>query len=351
MNHLIFRKKRFWVAGTLGLSILCITLYRADLKKLGESLHDLNPFWACSALLASVVSYTFIAAVLHRLLRGMRHPLPFSASFRISLVSTALNYVMAIGGLSGMAVKIYLLSREKVPPSSTLSISMVHGFLTNTVAVVFVYLGFFFLYSEYKMSVREVEAGVLVLSVAFILTWVTIRVIISEPFRKRLWQWFMHTFSWVGVKMHHPRWFQPIRAEKFFENFNRSMNLLVEDSSILLAPAFFALLDWLCMFLCLKASFLAVHYPVDDRSLLVGFSVGIFAGIFSITPVSIGIMEGSMAGCFYLMGLDYDRALMATLIYRAVYYFLPLFVSLFFYRDFFVSSAEQLESEKPTTTP
>ncbi len=351
LNHWIFRKKRFWFAAALGLSILVITLNRADLKKLGASFQEIDFFWVLAALLASVASYTFIAAVLHRLLRGMHHPLPFPDSFRISLVSTALNYVMAMGGLSGMAVKFYLLSREKVPPSSTLSISMVHGFLTNTVAVVFVYLGFFFLYSQYKMSVREMEVGIVILAVAFVLTWVTIHVIISESFRKRMWQWLVLALSWLGSKIRRPSWYHPERAERFFQNFNRSMNFLVKDSRILLAPAMFAVLDWLTMFLCLKASFLAVNYPVDNRSLLVGFSVGIFAGLFSITPASIGIMEGSMAGCFYLMGLDYDQALVATLIYRIVYYFLPLLVSFFFYKDFFVSSAEQLESQNPLPTP
>lgn len=348
MNHWIFRKKRFWFAAALGLTIFMITLNRADLKKLGEGFQDINYYWAFSALLAGGASYLFIAAVLHRLLRGMHHPLPFADSFRIALVSTALNFVMAMGGLSGMAVKLYLLSRERVPPSSTLSISVVHGFLTNTVAVLFVYLGFFYLYSEYKLSVREIEVGFLVLGVAFLLTWLTIHSMASETFRRRLWQCLTFIFSWIGRKFGHPSWYQPERAERFFENFNRSMNLLVKDWRILRVPALFAVLDWVTMFLCLKASFLAVHYPVDNRSLLVGFSVGIFAGLFSITPASIGIMEGSMAGSFYLMGLDYDRALMATLIYRVVYYFLPLLVSFFFYKDFFVSSAEQLKTETPS---
>jgi hypothetical protein len=347
LSHRILGKKRFWFPAALGLAVFMITLNRADLKKLGESLQDINLYWAASALLASVLSYLLIAAVLHRLLRGMRHPLPFADSFRIALVSTALNYVMAVGGLSGMAVKLYLLSRERVPPSSTLTISIVHGFLTNTVAVLFVYLGFFYLYSEYKLSGREMEVGILILAVAFVLTWVTIHSIISETFRKRMWHGLMLVYTWLGRKFRHPSWLQPERADSFFQNFNRSMNLLVRDSRILLVPALFAVLDWATMFLCLKASFLAVHYPVDNRSLLVGFSVGIFAGLFSITPASIGIMEGSMAGSFYLMGLDYDRALVATLIYRVVYYFLPLFVSFFFYKDFFVSSAEQLKSDAP----
>ena len=348
MNLWILKKKRFWFAAALGLTIFMITLNRADLKKLGASFQELNLYWAASALLAGIASYVFIAAVLHRLLRGMQHPLPFPDSLRIALVSTALNFVMAMGGLSGMAVKLYLLSRERVPASSTLSISVVHGFLTNTVAVVFVYLGFFYLYSEYKLGLREMEVGVLILAVAFLLTWVTIHSIVSETFRGRIWQCFMLAFSWLGRKFRNPAWYQPDRAERFFQNFNRSMNLLVRDWRILLVPALFAILDWATMFLCLKASFLAVNYPVDNRSLLVGFSVGVFAGLFSITPVAIGIMEGSMAGAFYLMGLDYDRALMATLIYRAVYYFLPLFVSFFFYKDFFVSSAEQLKSETPS---
>ncbi|MFP5212268.1 MAG: hypothetical protein ACLGPL_02710, partial [Acidobacteriota bacterium] len=46
-------------------------------------------------------------------------------------------------------------------------------------------------------------------------------------------------------------------------------------------------------------------------------------------------MEGSMAGSFYLMGLDYESALLATLIYRTAYFLIPILVSLFFYRRFF----------------
>lgn len=44
-----------------------------------------------------------------------------------------------------------------------------------------------------------------------------------------------------------------------------------------------------------------------------------------------------MAGAFYLMGLDYDRALMGTLLYRRVSYFLPILISLLFYRHFFMA--------------
>lgn len=340
-------RKRFWLAVVFGLSVLYYTIKQADIKRLAQNFENFDPFWAFVVVAASFASYYCIAAVLHRLLKGVGYSLPFSSSFEISLLSCTLNYLMAIGGVSGVAAKVYLLSRKNIPPSKTLSISMVHGFLTNTVAVIFIYLGFFFLYSDYKMSSREKEIGIFILLVAFLLTWITIQTIVHEGFRKRLWRVLMKLGLVLCRLLHHPEWIHRERAEVFFENFNESMNLLVKKRGTLLPPATFALLDWALMLLCLKCSFLVVHYPVDNRSLLVGFSVGIFATLFSLTPASIGVMEGSMAGSFYLMGLDYEGALLATLIYRFAYFFLPILVSLFFYRQFFPAIPKDSESDNP----
>ena len=339
-------RKRFLLAGFLGLSILFYTIKQADLRRLVENFQDIHLFWGPLVILTSALSYLCIAAVLHRLLRSMGHTLPFASSFRISLISCTLNYVMTIGGLSGVAAKVYLLAKEKIPPSKTLSISMVHGFLTNTVAVIFIYLGFFFIYSEYKLSTREKEVGVIILLIAFLLSWITIQTIIHESFRKKLWQLCIWVVFLFCREVHHPHWLNQERAQVFFENFNRSMNAIVKNASILLAPAMYAMLDWVLMFFCLKCSFLAVRYPVDNMTLMVGFSVGIFLNLFSLTPASIGLMEGSMAAAFYFMGLDYDRALLAILIYRFAYYYLPILISLFFYKQLFVSPPTEVSLDE-----
>jgi glycosyltransferase 2 family protein len=83
---------------------------------------------------------------------------------------------------------------------------------------------------------------------------------------------------------------------------------------------------------------------VSNRVLMVGFSAGLFATFLSFTPAAIGLMEGSMAGSFYLMGLDYDVALLATLIFRFAYYFLPIMVSFCFYRRFFPPGTKHSEA-------
>lgn len=328
----------------MGIFILVYTIKHANLEKIIDNLQHIDVRWALLAMVTSWLSYTCIAAVLHRLIASIGHYLSFSSSFKISLLSSAMNYVMAIGGLSGVAAKVYLLSQERIPPSNTLSISMIHGFLTNTVAVLFVYVGFFFLYSQYKMDKLQMELGVAIMIVAFALTWLTIQTIVHESFRKRLWVICFNIVLWFCRRIKRLCIDQE-RAEAFFENFNGSLNLIVRNGRILVFPAILAGLDWLFMFLCLKLSFLAVGYEVSNRALLVGFSAGIFATIFSLTPAALGLMEGSMAGSFYLMGLDYDAALLATLIFRFAYYFLPIMVSFCFYRRFFPSVTKHSETQ------
>lgn len=335
----IATRKRFWLAAIVGLTVLYYTIKSADLQKLVRSLGDISPLWGVAVLCSAFLSYACVGAVLQRLLQGIGRPLSFSSCFKISLLSCTLNYLMSVAGLSGVAAKVYLLSKEDIPASNTLSVSIIHGFLTNTIAVLFIYLGFFYLYSQHEMTERSRGLGIAVLFVAFAMTWLTIQTIMHESFRKKLWRIVLRSCVAFCNKIGRPHWIREERAETFFQNFNNSLNTIMKNRGILLVPASLALLDWVLMFLCLKFAFVAINCTVSNQVLMVGFSVGLFMSLFSLTPAAIGLMEGSMAGSFYLMGLGYESALLGTLIYRIAYYFVPIVTSVFFFRRFFPSPA------------
>jgi hypothetical protein len=335
----IATRKRFWVAAFIGIIVLFITVKQANLHKFTQHLGDINPVWAVAVLASAFLSYACIAGVLEKLLKGIGLSISFFSCFMISLLSCTLNYLMSVAGLSGVAAKVYLLSREQIPPSNTLSVSIIHGFLTNTIAVLFIYLGFFYLYSQHQITERGQQVfGVMVLIVAFILTWVTIQTIIHERFRKKVWQIGLRVVIYLCEKIGRRHWISRDRAGIFFENFNQSLNMIMRNRAILLTPASLALFDWIFMFLCLKFSFIAINYPVSNKVLMVGFSIGLFMSLFSLTPASIGLMEGSMAWSFYLMDFDYESCLLAILIYRVAYYYIPIAVSILFFKRFFPAS-------------
>ncbi len=233
----IATRKRFWIAAVFGIIVLFYTVRQANLQKLMEHLGDISPLWAVAVVVASLTSYACVAGVLHRLLKGIGIQLSFSSSFKISLLSCTLNYLMSMAGLSGVAAKVYLLAREDIPPSKTLSVSIIHGFLTNTIAVLFIYLGFFYLYSQHQITDRNQEVfGGLILLIAFLMTWLTIQTIIHEAFRKKVWQIGFKAVIALCTRIGRPQWIGRERAEVFFENFNDSLNMIMEQQGETAAP-------------------------------------------------------------------------------------------------------------------
>ena len=88
--------------------------------------------------------------------------------------------------------------------------------------------------------------------------------------------------------------------------------------------------------LILYTSFLTVRYPIEFAQVIVGFSVGTVLSFASLIPGGLGVMEGSMAAVFSSMGVPFETAVVAVLIFRVAYYLLPLLASLFFLHGMFV---------------
>lgn len=341
----LLKRKRVIISLLVGLVLLIFVVSFADLHQLEKILTEANTVWLVLCVTASLSSYCCIAAVMYYILLVLREKLPFKDVFEIALLSCSVNYLVAFAGLSGLAAKIYMLAKENVMPSKTLSVSILHGFLTNTIAVVFVFLGFYYSFSYFQMSAYELQFGIIVLMIAFLLTWVTIKIMLDSKFRQGFYR--LGTTLWNKLTNFRitKKWrINKEKADEFFASFDQGMQLLVENVRNLWKPCLYAALDWGLMILCLELAFVAVGHPLNFKILIIGFSVNIFTSLFSVVPASLGIMEGAMAGSFTLMGVSYESALAAVIVYRIAYYLIPMIISVFFYHRFFPRGKE-LESE------
>jgi uncharacterized protein (TIRG00374 family) len=101
--------------------------------------------------------------------------------------------------------------------------------------------------------------------------------------------------------------------------------------AVLLAVILLVAVDWLASALALGYCFEALGRPLAPGVLFTGFVIGTMAGVVSMVPGGLGVLEGSMAGIFALLGVPFGRAVLAVILFRAVYYFLPYVFSLGFY--------------------
>jgi len=90
--------------------------------------------------------------------------------------------------------------------------------------------------------------------------------------------------------------------------------------------------DWSFSLVTLWFCFDALGEPLKLGVLITGFSIGITAGVLSMVPGGLGVQEGSMAGIYTLLGVPLEQAVLAAILFRVVYYFIPYLVSLVFYR-------------------
>ncbi|MBW2147033.1 MAG: flippase-like domain-containing protein [Deltaproteobacteria bacterium] len=329
------QNRKLLYAFLAGLIIAVIVFTRADWKRLMVVLSQIEPAWAILSLAFSAASYLFVAAVMGSILRIIGCSLPFRTIFEISFVSTTVNYIMSLGGLSGIALKVYLLARQRISPSQTLSISIVHGFMTNTVLVLLVYAGFIYILMHTGMTWAQMIAAVLILALAFLLTWVTVQIMLSGEFRHRLFLLGMRVLAFINRKLRGRRVVSEAKAREFYRQFDAGMRMIFTDNRKLIMPALCAVLDWASMILCLWGSFKCVNYSINFIILLVGFSVAVFMTIFSFTPAGLGLVEGSVAGVYFALGVPFERALVAVAVYRLSFYILPVLISFIFYRQFF----------------
>jgi uncharacterized protein (TIRG00374 family) len=91
---------------------------------------------------------------------------------------------------------------------------------------------------------------------------------------------------------------------------------------------------------------MALGTAVKPAALVTGYVIGIMAGVVSMVPGGFGIQEGSMAGIYGLLGIGFEQAVLAAILFRILYYLVPYFLILPFYRRL-VTRAKQYTRAEP----
>ncbi|MGH7821522.1 MAG: lysylphosphatidylglycerol synthase transmembrane domain-containing protein, partial [Candidatus Binatia bacterium] len=123
------------------------------------------------------------------------------------------------------------------------------------------------------------------------------------------------------------------RLAVFEEELHEGVDFLISRGRAMVAPFVYIFLDWLLMLATLYAAFYCVGHAVPLHVVVIGFSAGVFLSVVNLVPGGLGLMEGSMAAIFSSLGTPLETAVVAAVIFRVVYYLLPLTVTLLFFPE------------------
>lgn len=280
--------------------------------------------WAAvlAGLACAAGSYAMIGLALREVLGVLGHPLPFAAVQGIALVSTTANYFVSSGGVSGFALKAHLLRKRHVPYGATVTASVVSSAILYFVLAVIIAQGLLYLGLRLRGARVPVLEGVLGLGVVLLTSVLLIRLVFDHELRGRVTGMVFHAVN------HAAFWFSKaeIPREDFLE-FERQLADGLEKVRAargrLLRTILYTSLDWCLALLTLHFCFRAVGAAVPVGELSAGFTVGQATTLIPILPGGLGAMEGGMAAVYERLGVGWEAAFMAVLLYRLCYYLVP----------------------------
>jgi len=329
------RSKPKWIGGSVVLAILAFAVLFAftDVAAFVDVLANAEPIMLALPLLCVAASYITMALSYHGIAKAAGGEISFVDMLKITLVANSLNYLLATGGLSGFAARMYYFTRKSIPADKAVVISLAQTFLTNMTLLVFVLLGFAYLFTSRELDGAALAGSALIVILLLIVALGGATVLLH----RRLRRYFLSItadFTYRTFRRLRPSsGMTRVSLRRYLATLDRGISFLVANWRAMAAPLLFITLDWVLTILILHTCFLTIRHALPFGQTVVGFSVGIVVSFVSLIPGGLGIMEGSMSAVFAGMGVPYEAAVAAVLLFRVTYYILPLLVSVTFLGD------------------
>lgn len=326
MKHSKSREQRTIIIAVSLLALLGVVTVALDWGQVHQALAQADWRLVPAALLFSALSYACLAygfVVISRLfgVKGSQRDL-----LEIGFVSFALGHLVTTGGVAGYSLRMLLIKKRGMPVKEVVVASLFHSTLNNLFLFALVPIGLVFLLLNRPLASKGEAISVsLVAGLLFVLVILVVLVVFSGSFRGVV-------LRPVGKAV---RRISHRDVERQLEDFNvtltRGVDAIREHRLAFALPLALVVGDWASSIAVLGFCFDALGNPVGPGVLLTGFAVGVAVGLLSMIPGGLGAQEGSMAAIYALLGVPFGQAVLAAILFRAIYYFVPFLGSLGFY--------------------
>ena len=317
-------QQRAITAGVVLLALVGVLVVLLDWREVLEVLGRAQWEWIPLTLLLTAVSYFCLSHSFALINGSFGIAMGKRDLLWVGFVSSAM--IAAVGGLAGHAVRVLLMARRGLSASDVMAPSLFHGYIESLVFFALIPGGLIYLLLTHPLSPGVavwLSVGTSILGAAFAMTAV---VFFYGPARS-VALWVVRVFMRVVTR----RDIAPA-LENFEQTLNRGLREVRRRPQSLLLPVGLILADRAARVGVIWFCFQALGSDIEFGVTVTGFAIGVAAGVMSMVPGGIGVQEGTIVGTYHLLGVPLEEAVLASILFRAVYYMVPFGISLGFYR-------------------
>jgi uncharacterized protein (TIRG00374 family) len=317
MQKFIFSLVLFLGAGFVYLSF-------GELESILHTLQQGN-FWFI--LLAIFVQFVwlFIAGLIYQ---SLYHALGMEATvYKFSLLAASalfINIVTPSAGMGGVAVFISDARRNGQPVGKVTVANMLYLFLDYVAFLVVLALGLIVLFRRNDLGPTELAASGVMLAIAGGLGFMLYLGARSADELGNALAWIARLINRILNPFLHRAYLSEARAHEFAAEMASDLKSLPEKINSLRIPLLYSFASKALLMCVLVTIFVAFQVPFTAGTIIGGFAISYLFLIVSPTPSGVGIVEGVMPLALSSLRVPWSQAVIITLAYRGITFWLPL---------------------------
>lgn len=324
--------QKFLVVFILFLGVVLVMLSIGQLENTLETLRN-GKLWYLLLAVAIQAGWFLLVGITYRSIYKL---LGMDASLlNLTLLSAAANFVnvvMPTAGVGGMAVFVNAARRHGQASGKVTLAAALFLLFDQAAFLAVLALGMVVLVRRNDLNAGDVIAALIFLTIASLLVTALYLGARSVEAMGGFLAQLVRLVNMVLRPFLRRDYLREERAHEFAHEMADGLAALPVRPGGLLKPLFLAFLNKSLMICILWAAFLSFEVPYSVGTIIGGFAIGYLFTIVSPTPSGFGVMEGAMALGLKSLRVVWSQAVVITLAYRAVTFWVPLGVGALAFR-------------------
>jgi uncharacterized protein (TIRG00374 family) len=324
--------RKFLVMLVLFLGVVFVIVSFSELEQTLATLRKGN-LWYILLAIGIQIGWFFLVGITYRSiyrLLGMRESILHLT--RVAAASTFVNYVMPSAGVSGMAVFVNSAKRDGHHTGKITLAAALFVLFDQAAFLAILALGIIVLIRRNDLDASQITASLFLFAIASLLAFTLYLGSRSAELMGNFLARLARIVNAVLRPFIRRDYLREERAHEFAHEMAEGLTSLPDRPRGLLKPLFLALLNkglMVCIMLC---SFLAFQVPYSPGTIVGGYAIGYLFMIVSPTPAGIGVVEGVLPLALRSLRVVWSQAVVITLTYRAMTFWMPLAVGAWAFR-------------------
>ncbi len=321
-NDMAMRK--LLVVVVLFLAVTLIIFSFSELQSVIQTLQDAHMRYVFLAILVEAIWFFTLGWMFQRLygLLGMKE-----SKRRLTLLAAAASFVGVVtpsAGFGGLAVFIADGQGRSHPSGKVTVAGALYALLDQAAFLCVLALGIIVLIRRNHLGAGEIGASLILVAVASVLAFLLFLGYRSSQALGNVLAALSRIVNAVARPFIHREYLSEERAHGFASDVSEGLGAVPSKPPNLIQAFLLSLGNKILLMGILTCSFLSFDVPSSAGTIVGGFAIAYLFQIVSPTPSGVGVVEGVLAVALHTLGVNFSQAVIVTLVYRGVTFWLPL---------------------------